>query len=156
MGREGEVVQQLMPEFERRHPGIRVRVQQIPWSAAHEKLLTAFVGDAMPDVFQVGNTWIPELAALGALAPLDARLAASATARAADYFPGILDTNVIDGATYGAALVRRHAAALLPQRPPRRRPAVDAAAADWATWLGRDGARQGSTPAPATTPSCCR
>ncbi len=101
MGREGEVVQQLVPEFELRVPGVHVRVQQIPWSAAHEKLLTAFVGDAMPDVFQVGNTWIPELVAIAALEPLDARLAASTTARAADYFPGILDTNVIDGVTCG-------------------------------------------------------
>lgn len=55
-GREGEVVQQMIPEFERRHSGTRVHVQQIPWSAAREKLLTAFVGDAMPDVFQAGNT----------------------------------------------------------------------------------------------------
>ena len=64
MGREGEVVEQMMPEFERRHPGVHVRVQQIPWSAAHEKLLTAWVGGAMPDVFQAGNTWLPELVAL--------------------------------------------------------------------------------------------
>jgi multiple sugar transport system substrate-binding protein len=49
MGQEGEQVRALLPEFERRHPGIRVRVQQIPWSAAHEKLLTAYAGDAMPD-----------------------------------------------------------------------------------------------------------
>jgi multiple sugar transport system substrate-binding protein len=34
MGREGEVVQSLMPEFERHNPGIRVKIQQIPWSAA--------------------------------------------------------------------------------------------------------------------------
>jgi multiple sugar transport system substrate-binding protein len=101
MGREGEVVQQLVPEFERRAPGVRVRVQQIPWSAAHEKLLTAFVGDAMPDVFQVGNTWIPELVALDAIEPLDTRLASSDATPVADYFPGILDTNVIDGVTYG-------------------------------------------------------
>jgi multiple sugar transport system substrate-binding protein len=100
MGREGEVVQQLMPEFERLHPGVRVRVQQIPWSAAHEKLLTAFVGGAMPDVFQVGSTWIPELVALGALAPLDARLAAAALPRD-DFFAGILDANVIDDRTWG-------------------------------------------------------
>jgi multiple sugar transport system substrate-binding protein len=50
-----------MPEFERRYPEIQVKVQQIPWSAAHEKLLTAYAGDAMPDVFQLGNTWIPEI-----------------------------------------------------------------------------------------------
>ena len=56
MGREGEVVSELVPEFERRHPGIRVEVQQIPWSAAHEKLLTGFVGRSMPDLFQLGNT----------------------------------------------------------------------------------------------------
>jgi multiple sugar transport system substrate-binding protein len=101
MGREGEVVARMMPEFERRHPGARVRVQQIPWSAAHEKLLTAYVGGAMPDVFQAGNTWLPELAALGAVEPLDRYLGSSANVRADDYFRGIWDTNVIDGATLG-------------------------------------------------------
>ena len=100
MGREGEVVQNLVPAFERRVPGIRVRVQQIPWSAAHEKLLTAYVGDAMPDVFQLGNTWIPEFVALDALEPLDTRIGGSAAVAVQDYFPGILDTNVIDGTTY--------------------------------------------------------
>lgn len=100
MGREGEVVQGLVPDFERRNPGLRVRVQQVPWSAAHEKLLTAFVGNAMPDAFQLGNTWIPEFVALGALEPLDARLQASPRMPVADYFPGIFDTNVIEGTTY--------------------------------------------------------
>jgi len=33
-GREGEVLQALMPDFEREHPGVHVRVQQIPWTAA--------------------------------------------------------------------------------------------------------------------------
>jgi len=101
MGREGEVVERLLPEFERRNPGIRVRVQQIPWSAAHEKLLTAYVGDAMPDMFQAGNTWLPEFVALDALERLDQWIAKSSAVTINDYFPGILDTNVIDGATYG-------------------------------------------------------
>ncbi len=69
MGQEGEQVKALLPDFERRHPGIRVRVQQIPWSAAHEKLLTAYAGDSMPDAFQLGNTWIPEFVALRAIEP---------------------------------------------------------------------------------------
>jgi multiple sugar transport system substrate-binding protein len=101
MGREGDVVARLLPEFERRHPGLHVRVQQIPWSAAHEKLLTAFVGRSMPDVFQLGSTWVPEFAAIGAAESLDARLAASAATPTDDFFPGILDANRIDGATYG-------------------------------------------------------
>ena len=77
MGREGEVVTALVPEFERTHPGIRVVVQQLPWTAAHEKLLTAFAGDSTPDIAQLGNTWLPEFVALRALTPLDARLAGS-------------------------------------------------------------------------------
>ena len=40
-------------------------MQQIPWLAAHEKLLTAFAGDATPDVCQLGNTWIPEFGRWG-------------------------------------------------------------------------------------------
>ena len=65
MGREGEVVGELLQDFER-DSGIRVRVEQLPWSAAHEKLLTAFAGDITPDLCQLGNTWLPELVAASA------------------------------------------------------------------------------------------
>jgi multiple sugar transport system substrate-binding protein len=98
LGREGEVLAELVPAFEQAHPGVSVRVQQIPWSAAHEKLLTAFVGGTLPDVFQIGVTWIPELAALGALEPLDARVAATPGIEPADWFPGVWDGSTIDGA----------------------------------------------------------
>jgi multiple sugar transport system substrate-binding protein len=100
MGREGEVVVSLLPAFERTHPGIHVEVQQLPWTAAHEKLLTAYAGDSTPDIAQLGNTWIPEFVALRALEPLDARLRGSPV-DTRDFFPGILDTNVIDGQTFG-------------------------------------------------------
>ena len=101
MGREGEVVQELVHDFERENPGIHVEVQQIPWSAAHEKLLTAHVGRATPDVAQLGNTWIAEFVALHALEPLDPWLARSADVRRAAYFPGIWATNVVDSVPYG-------------------------------------------------------
>lgn len=101
MGREAEVVAELIEGFERAHPGIRVDVQQQPWLAAHEKLLTAFVGDATPDLAQLGNTWVPELATLGALAPLDAEVTASPAVPPADYFPGIWGTNLVEGKLYG-------------------------------------------------------
>jgi multiple sugar transport system substrate-binding protein len=95
VGREGEAVRAMIPAFERSHPGIHVRTQQIPFTAAHEKLLTAYVGDAMPDVAQIGNTWIAEFAALHALMPLTAR------ADSADYYPGIWGTNQIGDTLYG-------------------------------------------------------
>jgi multiple sugar transport system substrate-binding protein len=101
MGYEGEVVAQLLPEFERTHPGIHVELQQQPWTAAHEKLLTAFAGDALPDVCGLGNTWVPEFSALGAVQPLNARIAATPALDVGDYFPGIWDTGVVDGEVYG-------------------------------------------------------
>jgi multiple sugar transport system substrate-binding protein len=101
MGREGEVVAQLVQGFERENPGIRVRVQQIPWSAAHEKLLTAYVGEVTPDVAQLGNTWVPEFAALSALAPLDSFVAASPAIAAERYFEGIWNTNLVGDSLFG-------------------------------------------------------
>ncbi|MEO7339226.1 MAG: sugar ABC transporter substrate-binding protein, partial [Caldimonas sp.] len=92
MGREAEVVAELLPAFHARHPRIDVRIQQLPWTAAHEKLLTAYAGGSLPDLCQLGNTWLPELTALDALEPLDAHVLASGIPRD-DYYAGILDTN---------------------------------------------------------------
>ncbi|WP_369975669.1 sugar ABC transporter substrate-binding protein [Xanthomonas bundabergensis] len=101
MGREAEVVAELIPEFEKENPGIHVDIQNIPWTAAHEKLLTAFAADGLPDVCQLGNTWIPEFAALDTLQPLQPYVDRSKVVDPKDYFAGIWDTSVIDGQLYG-------------------------------------------------------
>jgi multiple sugar transport system substrate-binding protein len=100
MGQEGEALPKLIPEFERANPNIKVRVQAIPWTAAHEKLLTAFVGDASPDISQLGNTWVPELSMLGALEPLGPWVSKSAL-DTTDVFRGIWLTNVINDSLFG-------------------------------------------------------
>ena len=101
MGREAEVVSDLVTQFQSENPGVHVDVQQIPWTAAHEKLLTAFAADALPDICQLGNTWLPEFAALNSLEPLQPYVEESATVDPRDYFAGIWDTNVVDGKLYG-------------------------------------------------------
>jgi len=101
MGAEGERVSALMPEFERRNPGITVRVQMIPWNAAHEKLLTAYASNSLPDLCQLGNTWIPEFAMLQALEELSPWVQQSGSIAESSYFAGIWDTNVIDSVLYG-------------------------------------------------------
>jgi len=94
IGREGEAVEKLLPEFEREHPGLHVSVQQLPLTAAHQKLLTAYAGNSTPDITQLGNTWVPELVALDAIEPLDARVAGSKVVDRNDYFAAIWSTNV--------------------------------------------------------------
>ena len=71
MGAEGEQVKSLIPVFEKLNPKIKVKVQMIPWTAAQEKLITAYASNNLPDAFQLGNTWIPQFVALNAIASLD-------------------------------------------------------------------------------------
>ena len=97
MGNEGTNVPKLMAGFERANPGLRVVVQPLPWSAAHEKLLTAYAGNSLPDVSQIGNTWVAELAAIGALAPLPTNQRGLLD----DQFEAVLDTNRIGSTVYG-------------------------------------------------------
>jgi multiple sugar transport system substrate-binding protein len=101
LGAEGEKVKAMIPEFEKLHPEIAVRVQQIPWTAAHEKLLTSYAGNSSPDICQLGNTWVPEFALLHALEDLTPYIDGSAVVKKDNYFPGILATNVIDTTLYG-------------------------------------------------------
>lgn len=101
MGSEAEALGRLLPEFERLNPGIRVEIQQLAWTAAHEKLLTAVAGDATPDICQLGNTWIAEFSTLDALERLDPFLSASPAIDRGDYFAGIWATNVTGGTTWG-------------------------------------------------------
>lgn len=101
MGTEGEKVGELLRAFEAEHPGVRVVSQTLPWTAAHERLLTAFVGDSLPDVAQLGNTWIPEFASLNALEPLDDQAGRSAIIDTSDYFEGVWRTNVHNQRLFG-------------------------------------------------------
>jgi multiple sugar transport system substrate-binding protein len=95
-GREGEATAELLQDFHARHPDIGVEIQRLPWTSAHEKLLTAYAGETLPDVCQLGNTWVPEFAALNALEPLEDRVARSNVIQQPDYFEGVFEANRIE------------------------------------------------------------
>jgi len=100
MGLEGEALGAIAVDFEAQNPAILVRVQALPWSAAHEKLLTAFAADNLPDVIALGNTWVPEFAALGALEPLNGRLSRSGI-EPDRWFDGARQSVTLDGQVLG-------------------------------------------------------
>lgn len=101
MGSEAEQISKILPEFEKRFPDIKVKVQQIPWTAAQEKLITAFASDNTPDICQLGNTWIPQFASLNAITSLDSFISKSEIIKPDKFFSGIWETNIIDGKVYG-------------------------------------------------------
>ena len=93
MSYEGDYSPMLMPAFTAA-TGVEVEVQSLPWTASHEKLLTAHAGGALPDVMMLPNGWIGEFAMIGALAPVPT------PAIVADMFPGVLATTRVRGRDY--------------------------------------------------------
>lgn len=123
---EGDYAPHLMPAFTRR-TGIPVEVQTLPASAAHEKLLTAQAGGALPDVMMLYNGWVGTFAMIGALRPVpDAALVA-------DQFPGVLRSAQWLGRDYAVPW------SVAPQGQFYRRDLVQRAGyaappTDWAEW----------------------
>ncbi len=100
-GAEGEYVNRLIPEFEENNPEIEIELQTIPWTAAQEKLITAYASENLPDVFQLGNTWVPQFEALEAIENLDKFIDSSSMISEQNYFEGIWETNKIGASVFG-------------------------------------------------------
>jgi len=133
MGAEGAAIGQLIPAFEKANPDIHVDVEQIPFTEAHQKLLTGFAGGSLPDMAQLGNSWLPEFEALSALQPLDDRVAQTPVIDPADYFPGIWDASRIDGQLYGVPWYV-DTRLLFYRRDLLKRVGFDHPPKDWAEW----------------------
>ena len=93
MGNEAAALPTLIGEMERVPDAPRITVQPLPWSAAHQKLLTGFAGGSLPAIGQVGNSWIAEMAAIGAIAPVPRAV----HNLLADQFDAVVETNRIGG-----------------------------------------------------------
>ncbi len=104
---DGPEVKQLetviIPAFEKAHPDITVKHVAIPYNDLHQKLVTAVAGGQLPDLVRSDIIWVPELANLGVLAPLDTSMS-DFKSLADSVFPGPLATNYWKGHYYGLPL----------------------------------------------------
>lgn len=81
----------LIPEFEKQNPGVTVTSVAVPYEDLHQKLVAAVAGNQLPDVVRTDIIWVPELANLGVLEPLDT-LMPDFNAVASAVYPGPLAT----------------------------------------------------------------
>ena len=89
-----QVVKGQASQFEQAHPGTKVDVQFIDWSQAHDKFTTSIAGGQVPDVAEVGTTWTPEFASLGAFEEQSAP-------PEGQYVSSLKDAGTVDGKFYG-------------------------------------------------------
>jgi ABC-type glycerol-3-phosphate transport system substrate-binding protein len=126
MSYEGDYAPWLMTSFTAA-TGVPVEVQSLPWTAAHEKLLTAFAGDALPDVMMLPNGWVGEFAMIGAVAPV------TDAATMADLVPGAAATVAYGEIPYAIPwLAAPHMQFY--RRDLLARVGYDAPPVDWAGW----------------------
>jgi len=51
---------ELIEQFEKKNPKIKVNLTDLTWSDGHEKIVVAFGSGTAPDVLELGSDWVPE------------------------------------------------------------------------------------------------
>ncbi|MGW7403883.1 ABC transporter substrate-binding protein [Streptomyces sp. NPDC054833] len=69
-----DVWKQIIADFEKKYPDIKVKYVGVPAASVQSKYDTAIQGGGLPDVGGVGTAMLAEIAAQGALEPLDSRI----------------------------------------------------------------------------------
>ncbi|HBR28227.1 MAG TPA: hypothetical protein DD789_02185 [Firmicutes bacterium] len=90
---------ELNKEFTKAHRGVKVNVSWIPWTGAQQKFLTSIVGGMAPDLAELGTTWNPDFAAMGALEDLGPYV--KKWGQGADLLPALVESATYEEKLYG-------------------------------------------------------
>lgn len=96
MGAEGEKLADVAKVYEKANPNITVKVTPVGWDVAHQKLVSAAAAGTMPDVAQMGGSYMGEFSELGVLEPVDTKVF-----QEKDFFPAGWKQGEVDGQAYG-------------------------------------------------------
>lgn len=96
MGAEGEKLGDVAKEYTKANPNVNVKVTPVGWDVAHQKLVSAAAAGTLPDIAQMGGTYMGEFAEIGALEPVDTKMFDEK-----DFFPAGWEQGVVDGEVYG-------------------------------------------------------
>ena len=145
-GSEGEVLEELIAEFNASQSDISVRGSFVPIGDG-ERILASLAGGVPPDLLTVWDWMVVPLGSSGALRELSPDLAAAGIT-ADDYLPGIWEYGAYRGDKYGLPTTLNvygfmwnkdvfEAAGLDPEAPPRTIAELDALTAQLTTVDGR-------------------
>ena len=60
-------IENLLKDFEAANPGIKVKVTSVDWGAAWTKITTAATSGDVPDLVQLGSTWVGSISSMGSM-----------------------------------------------------------------------------------------
>lgn len=91
--------EELIPEWNKLHPDIKINMTWVEWSKYDEKLLTAFAGNTAPDIFQTGAEYAWQLATKKQAIPIDHYIANYPEKD--DFYEGAWGVTFWEGKQYG-------------------------------------------------------
>jgi multiple sugar transport system substrate-binding protein len=98
-----DVLDELIPAFEKANPGITVDYVDMPYDGLKQKLTTSAAGGELPDLVRSDIGWVAQFAELGVFKQLDGTMPGFDDLAGAVY-PGTLETTSYDGHYYGLPL----------------------------------------------------
>ncbi|MEV4413339.1 extracellular solute-binding protein [Catellatospora sp. NPDC049609] len=100
---EGPAFKQLITEFNKTYPNVKINYQSVPFGDAQNKFKTAAAAKSgAPDILRAEVAWVPEFASLGYLYNLDG---SELLADESDFFATPMSANKFAGKTYGVPQV---------------------------------------------------
>ena len=88
-------IEEVLKGFEAKHPNIKVKVTVVDWGAAWTKITTAATSKDVPDIAQLGSTWVGSISGMGAL--LDVKDKVSELGGSSAFVPASWKTSGIQG-----------------------------------------------------------
>jgi multiple sugar transport system substrate-binding protein len=64
------VITEIVNDFEKQNPDIKVNVTDLTWANGHEKIVIGFASKTGPDVLELGSDWLAQFADAGHLADI--------------------------------------------------------------------------------------
>ncbi len=87
------VIEGHLERWEALHPEIKVDVIDVPWSLAHDRIVSMIMADDLPDMIHIGSRWLSEFTDMGIVLPLEEYFAEKRSL----YYPGLIQTVEVEG-----------------------------------------------------------
>jgi multiple sugar transport system substrate-binding protein len=97
--KENAILTDLINDFQKAHPDIKVELQRVDWGNYNQKLLTQVAAGIAPDVIFVSSDNMADLMPRGILEPLNEYVKAD-NFPLGEFYPAIIDRFTVDGQLY--------------------------------------------------------
>ena len=101
---DGDIMQELVDQFNAEHPNIQVNLTRQQWSPLFDAFVVSSSAGEAPDIMAMHPQEMPQFVELGLLDPLDDIFAESDVLNLEDYLPEAVQPNIYKGALYGIPL----------------------------------------------------